>query len=101
MKLIGTVERYKTLLELALENNHLRLSKAIQEDVNVLSQDLKALVGQVEKNNKHLAALTLRTNNVEGGLQQNALQLTTINRKAAGTSGSLVFGIIKIVSTAS
>ncbi|KAF2800714.1 hypothetical protein K505DRAFT_228011, partial [Melanomma pulvis-pyrius CBS 109.77] len=44
LKLINTVERYKGLFELALDNDHIRLSQAIRDDVKKLSatvQDIR------------------------------------------------------------
>jgi Cdc6-like AAA superfamily ATPase len=54
LKLIDAVERYKSLIELALENNHIHLSKAIRDDVKDLSNLVHNVLRGVEHGNLEL-----------------------------------------------
>jgi hypothetical protein len=57
---LRVIERQKSLLGLALENNHFLLSKAIKEDTSAGRQELRSLHEGVKTINSGLATLELR-----------------------------------------
>jgi len=95
LKLIAAVERYKSLIELALENNHIHLSKAIREDVANLSGLMEDCLQQLAKGNQELGEmhneLTITKENwhqagqrIEAGIKYNNQSCHKFTRRSEG-----------------
>jgi hypothetical protein len=58
MKLVATVERYKNLFGLALQNSHISLAHAIRKSAASLHTDVRDVMDSVARSTRHLEALT-------------------------------------------
>jgi hypothetical protein len=61
MKLISSVERYKSLFGLALQNKHLQLSQALCDSIAAFSTDLDSTKEMVASSNQQVKSLNNKT----------------------------------------
>jgi hypothetical protein len=87
LKLLNTVERYKGLFELALDNNHIRLSKAIHDDIKRLSATVREMKDELGSYSQDVKALDVRSQCVHEEVIESTQQLKLINLKNEGKFG--------------
>jgi hypothetical protein len=84
LRILNTVERYKGLFELALNNDHIRLSKAIRDDVKQLSSAVQEKRDELILNSQDMKALHISRQHVQEGDVKSAQQLQQLNQKTEG-----------------
>jgi hypothetical protein len=87
LKLLNTVERYKGLFELALDNNHIRLSKAIHDDIKHLSATVKEIRDGLSSYSQDVKTLDIRSQHVYDEVIESTQQLKLLNLKNKGKLG--------------
>ena len=87
LKLLNTVERYKSLFELALENNHIHLSKAIHNDVKHLSATVQEMKDELSLYSQDMKAIDARTQHVHEEVIESTQQLKLLNLNNEGKLG--------------
>jgi len=87
LKLLNTVERYKGLFELALDNNHIRLSKAIHDNVKHLSTTVQEMKDELSSYSQDVKALDVRNQHVQEKVIESTQQLKLLNLKNKGKLG--------------
>lgn len=109
LKLFSVVERFKQLINLALENDHMRLSREINGNIKVLTGDIReikdslhisiqrleslnsntgAIHEELQRNSQRIEGLYLTTNTISTQLQRNFEQFELLNERAKGMSSS-------------
>lgn len=84
LKLIAATERLKGLFMLALENNHIRLSKLIHTDLARISSDVESVKQELSANTTNLVLLSRSSEAVAQELHYNGQQIQILSQ-ATGT----------------
>jgi hypothetical protein len=90
LRVLNTVERYKGLFELALNNNHIRLSKAVHDDVKQLSGVVQEMRDELRLNSLDTKALHISSQHVQQEVVKSTQQLQRLNLKTEGKCWSII-----------
>ncbi|KAF2116888.1 hypothetical protein BDV96DRAFT_37679 [Lophiotrema nucula] len=78
-KLINAVERYKTLFGLALGDNHIRLSRVIKENMEMLKVELETVRDSVQQHSERLDTLNQTAGAIGEAMQSSTRRLDALH----------------------
>ncbi|KAF2727900.1 hypothetical protein EJ04DRAFT_569961 [Polyplosphaeria fusca] len=79
LKLVSAMERYKFTFGIALGNNQIRLSKAIQDNIKAFSTDFDHIKNKLQRNAEQLQSLSEKTCDVSHSLEAGKVQLKDLS----------------------